>query len=654
MIIAEEANSNAQIIVELSDENKLIAYHPESREGLLYKFDNCFDSETSNNTIFETICVPLLDAVIEGYNGTIISYGSSRTGKTEMLIGNEREEGIVDLTFREGYSHLASISDPKVHYQVSFSFWEMSNDTIIDLLDSNEEKVMKIKKNPESGNYISNLSEFEVESWEQLQNLIDNGIRRSQKMTASRQIRLHSFMRLRLTKSDENPEQNLSSTLMFVNLKGTERIGKMGVKGEHLKEGASINKSMASFGNAIHNIVNHTKVRGNKDVNVSSLFGDSQVTAMLGESLGGKCATVLLGTISQTEFHYLETMEALENLRIARHIATKPKKQVLKTEILKLHRKIKELESKIPEDNLAPGHPPTDQQEELEQLKMLQRKYINGIIEEEDLKKPIKSDPHKNEKVEIPDMSIPKDKQLWKQNNAKSQRHGPRATVYKPKSGDAHQETYKGSWKEHKKHGFGELDSAKWKYHGHWANDKKEGRGTLYNKEKSKRVYNGEWKEDKKHGSGIFYYENGEIYDGEWQNDRRNGYGVMYYLDGTKYEGEWREDLQSGKGVKIEKNGDRFEGTYFNGLKHGPGTFYYVNAGQKYVGEWFKGVPKCGQLFTDVELDENVSDQIQSKDIPENKLMDSSKVIEDAVTAVRIQMEREGCLPSNIRENMYE
>ncbi|KAG2370787.1 hypothetical protein C9374_005985 [Naegleria lovaniensis] len=651
---AEESSANAQNIIEISDVNKLIAYHPESREGLLYKFDHCFDSETSNNEIFESVCVPLLNAVIEGYNGTIISYGSSRTGKTEMMIGNEREEGIVDLTFREGYSYLSSVAD-KVAYSISFSFWEMSNDTILDLLDPDDEKELKLKKHTKQGVFITNLKEMQVESWEQLQSLIDDGIRRSQKLTAQRKIRLHSFMRLRLTRNDlDHPEQDVSSSLMFVNLKGTERIGKMGAKGEHLKEGASLNKSLTAFGNAIHNVVHHTKVKGAKtsNVNINSLFGDSMVTAVLSEALGGKSASVIIGSISQTEFHYLETMEALENLRIARHISTFPKKQILNTKVIEILNRIKALEKVCAEDKLAPGHPPTEEQEKLESLKQLYRKYLAGMIELDDLSK---SKENGVELQPIPDKKLPK-AQLWKQNDMKSQRHGMRATVYKPtgQAGVKPKETYKGQWMDHQKHGYGEEDTQKFNYKGCWANGKKEGEGVLYSKEKSKKIYNGEWKNGLKHGKGIYYYDNGEIYEGDWANDMRWGYGTMYFIDGTKYEGEWANDKQHGTGCTIEKNGDRFEGSYLDGLKHGPGIYYYITAGQKYVGEWFKGVPKCGQLFKDVEYEESIDPENLPKDIPENKLLDRERVIEDAVTSVRLLMEQQGVLPLVTRENVYD
>ncbi|KAL9655439.1 hypothetical protein ABK040_016852 [Willaertia magna] len=636
---SEELKAEAQVIVEVEDTDKVIAYHPESREGLLYKFDKCFESDSSNQRIFEDVCIPVLNAVMEGINGAIIAYGTSKTGKTELFIGNEREEGIVDMTLREGFSYLTTIGKD-IRHSITFSFWEMSNDLIIDLLDK-EEKELKVKRNEEKGVYITNLSEKKVEGWEQLQLLIDSGIRRSQKLTAQRGIRLHSFMKLKLERDEiHHPEITLQSSLLFVNLKGAEKVGKMGLKGERLKHGASINKSITALENAIHNVEN--AVRKEKE-NLKSVFGDSIVTSVLSEALGGTFATVIIGSISQTEFHYLETMEVLENLRMAKRIKATPQRKSVETHISLLHKTVQKLESELQEDRLAYGHPPTEEQERLTELKERLKRFLQN---------PVKTftvdELEKTQKLKIPAMRLPEGP-LWKKNDLKSNRHGDRATIYKPKLTSKEAEKYTGQWKFHQKHGYGELIKENEVYKGEWREDKKDGKGVLYLKQeaKLKRVYKGDWHKGKKHGKGVYYYPNGEIYEGEWKNDVRSGYGVMYYSDGNKYEGMWENDKTSGSGVLFEKNGDKYEGGFYNGLKHGPGIYYYLTLGKKYVGEWFMGIPKCGQLSSEV-YDEAFDN------IPQNKLLDRNAVIEDAIFSVREQMRQEGVLPSDIKENEYD
>lgn len=55
-------------------------------------------------------------------------------------------------------------------------------------------------------------------------------------------------------------------------------------------------------------------------------------------------------------------------------------------------------------------------------------------------------------------------------------------------------------------------------------------------------TYKGEWKNDKRHGLGIIEDTDGFSYIGEWNENMRHGLGVAFFPDGTKLEGEWKND----------------------------------------------------------------------------------------------------------------
>ena len=55
-------------------------------------------------------------------------------------------------------------------------------------------------------------------------------------------------------------------------------------------------------------------------------------------------------------------------------------------------------------------------------------------------------------------------------------------------------------------------------------------------------TYKGEWKNDKRHGYGIIEFSDGYSYVGEWSENMRHGLGVATYPDETKLEGEWKND----------------------------------------------------------------------------------------------------------------
>lgn len=134
------------------------------------------------------------------------------------------------------------------------------------------------------------------------------------------------------------------------------------------------------MGNSIHNVVNESrrllttikdveKVKKEMPSRLYNFFGDSKVTRMLADPLSTTWCTTFIGCISPTEYHYLETMDTLENLRMAGLIQTFPVRGDVETEASKLYRKIAKLESMMPPDTLAEGHPKTEMQEKLDKLK---------------------------------------------------------------------------------------------------------------------------------------------------------------------------------------------------------------------------------------------------------------------------------------------
>lgn len=57
---------------------------------------------------------PIVDKVLEGYNGTILAYGQTGTGKTYTMSGNPdspQTKGIIPNTFAHIFGHIAKAKD---------------------------------------------------------------------------------------------------------------------------------------------------------------------------------------------------------------------------------------------------------------------------------------------------------------------------------------------------------------------------------------------------------------------------------------------------------------------------------------------------------------------------------------------------------------
>lgn len=54
----------------------------------MFAFDNIFDGDSDQETVYQAMVKPLVDRVKAGYNCTIFAYGQTGTGKTYTMGSN--------------------------------------------------------------------------------------------------------------------------------------------------------------------------------------------------------------------------------------------------------------------------------------------------------------------------------------------------------------------------------------------------------------------------------------------------------------------------------------------------------------------------------------------------------------------------------------
>jgi hypothetical protein len=86
-----------------------------------FTFDNVYGDQSEQKTIYDETAAPIVEAAMQGYNGTIFAYGQTGAGKTHTMEGYPDPpelRGIIPNTFRHIFQ---AISMNKVSF-VSFSF----------------------------------------------------------------------------------------------------------------------------------------------------------------------------------------------------------------------------------------------------------------------------------------------------------------------------------------------------------------------------------------------------------------------------------------------------------------------------------------------------------------------------------------------------
>eukprot|EP00760_Papus_ankaliazontas_P021903 PhM_4_TR18761/c1_g1_i1/m.98967 len=62
--------------------------NPNTKSTMRYKFDFVFAEEDTQQVVYDTCTVPLVDSVLQGGFGTVIAYGQTGSGKTHTILGS--------------------------------------------------------------------------------------------------------------------------------------------------------------------------------------------------------------------------------------------------------------------------------------------------------------------------------------------------------------------------------------------------------------------------------------------------------------------------------------------------------------------------------------------------------------------------------------
>lgn len=105
--------------------------------------------KTTQKKIYDISVVPVVDSVLNGYNGTILAYGQTSSGKTHTMLGedieNIEQRGIIPRMVSGFFEQIASQPED-IEFAMKVSFVEIYNEKIRDLLDPKKTN-LKIHEN---------------------------------------------------------------------------------------------------------------------------------------------------------------------------------------------------------------------------------------------------------------------------------------------------------------------------------------------------------------------------------------------------------------------------------------------------------------------------------------------------------------------------
>jgi kinesin family member 5 len=318
----ESESGGHQCVEYTSTSLKLVVQdRPDETSQHEFTFDQVCGPEIHQSEVFEFAAKPVVDGVLKGYNGTIFAYGQTGSGKTFTMEGpdimNTTYKGIIPRMMDALFEGLVNASESS-EFTLKVSFLEIYLERIHDLLDPSKNN-LQVKEDKTRGIYVQDASEVYVGSPIEMLKVMSSGsANRSIAATRmnQRSSRSHSIFCVYVEQKDTQAGSKTSGKLYFVDLAGSESVGKTNVSGKQLEEAKMINKSLSALGNVINALT---------EKNPGFVpYRDSKLTRILQESLGGNSQTTLVIACSMNSYNDKETLSTLRFGARAKKIQNKP------------------------------------------------------------------------------------------------------------------------------------------------------------------------------------------------------------------------------------------------------------------------------------------------------------------------------------------
>ncbi|KAG6760399.1 hypothetical protein POTOM_036917 [Populus tomentosa] len=322
--------------VELFPELKRLKLKKNNWSSESFRFDEVFTETASQKRVYEVVAKPVVESVLSGYNGTVMAYGQTGTGKTYTVgkLGKDdaSERGIMVRALEDILASTTRGSDI-----VEVSYLQLYMESIQDLL-APEKINIPINEDARTGEIsLPGASVVKVQDLDHFSELLQIGEANRHAANTKQNTRIFpkscnsngdiwAFLVLQVsvrrsinqkaeddtTSQEKDVKSNLSggngiprvrkSKLLIVDLAGSERLDKSGSEGHLLEEAKFINLSLTSLGKCINALAENSPHIPTRD---------SKLTRLLRDSFGGSARTSLIITIGPSGQHHAETTSTI-------------------------------------------------------------------------------------------------------------------------------------------------------------------------------------------------------------------------------------------------------------------------------------------------------------------------------------------------------
>ncbi|KAK3253282.1 hypothetical protein CYMTET_37461 [Cymbomonas tetramitiformis] len=308
-------------MVEVRDDDHEIGHGSAKTSGHQFSFDRIFKQSASQMNIFDSVGKPLVDTIMQGFSGAIITYGQTSSGKTWTMEGAStptHQRGLLPRIVNH-IAHTITTHESGWEFTIDISVVEIYMERIRDLLDVMNTDI-RIHEEKGKGTWLGGMTKLYVQSEQEVIDILALGAKnRAVGATDMNADSSRSHLICILTITSHSAERALTRTgqLFLTDLAGCEKVDKTGASGLLLEEAKGINKSLSSLAKVVQAI---SKAGAASHIP----YRDSKLTRVLRNALGGNAHTHIIICCSPSRFNMKETLSALRFGSRAKKIQNQP------------------------------------------------------------------------------------------------------------------------------------------------------------------------------------------------------------------------------------------------------------------------------------------------------------------------------------------
>jgi len=205
-----------------------------------------FDTNSQQKEVYDYAARPIIDQVLEGFNGTIFAYGQTSSGKSHTMTGPDIEDiemqGIIPRMVRTVFNRIEN-ADENMEFTVKVSMCEIYNEKIKDLQNPKKDN-LGVREEKGKGVYIQDITEKYCCDENDVYDVMKMG-NKNRAVTATNMnaesSRSHSLFIITIDMTNNEDLSRKTGKLYMVDLAGSEKISKTGAAGQTLIEAQNIN-----------------------------------------------------------------------------------------------------------------------------------------------------------------------------------------------------------------------------------------------------------------------------------------------------------------------------------------------------------------------------------------------------------------------------